>query len=149
MIWIRRQYLVTEMQRLLSNDIEYKVVGVCIANVCCGIRALTCRCFCLNFFCFFLILLWVFQLIFSLACIVGWSKNWINYLILLVRGTVVSGSQSLIVLQERDSRLSWISQPLISVFILLLCYPQGHVIGAKLSLNPYFFGWLEKWVGWL
>ena len=50
--------------KLLSNNIEYKVVGVCIANVCCGIRALTCWCFCLNFSGFFLILLWVFQLIF-------------------------------------------------------------------------------------
>ena len=26
---------------------------------------------------------------------------------------------------------------------------QGLVKGAKLCLNLYFFGWLEKWVGWL
>ena len=26
---------------------------------------------------------------------------------------------------------------------------QGLVKGTKLCLNPYFFGWLEKWVGWL
>ena len=26
---------------------------------------------------------------------------------------------------------------------------QGLVKGAKLCLNPYFFGWLEKEIGWL
>ena len=26
---------------------------------------------------------------------------------------------------------------------------QGLVKGAELCLNPYFFGWLEKWVFWL
>ena len=26
---------------------------------------------------------------------------------------------------------------------------QGLVKGANLCLNPYFLGWLEKWVGWL
>ena len=26
---------------------------------------------------------------------------------------------------------------------------QGLVKGAELCLNPYFFGWLEKLVGWL
>ena len=33
--------------------------------------------------------------------------------------------------------------------LLTIGYDQGLVKGAKLCLNPYFFGWLEKWVGWL
>ena len=30
-----------------------------------------------------------------------------------------------------------------------ICDNQGLVKGAELCLNPYFFGWLEKWIGWL
>ena len=30
---------------------------------------------------------------------------------------------------------------------LYMGFNQGLVKGAKLCLNPYFFGWLEKWVG--
>ena len=33
--------------------------------------------------------------------------------------------------------------------LIILGVKQGLVKGAKLSSNPYFFGWLEKWVGWL
>ena len=29
----------------------------------------------------------------------------------------------------------------------IIYYTQGLVKGAKLFLNPYFFGWLVKWVG--
>ena len=31
----------------------------------------------------------------------------------------------------------------------LMSLHQSLVKGAKLCLNPYFFGWLEKWVDWL
>ena len=35
------------------------------------------------------------------------------------------------------------------IFLVQQCSVQGLVKGAELCLNPYFFGWLEKWVGWL
>ena len=45
---------------------------------------------------------------------------------------------------------TWANKRLLplKIYFLALSLSQGLVKGAELCLNPYFFGWLEKWVGW-